>query len=89
MNLSLINLLNSIFYDLIVVKSVGFVAEFRNCCALDMLLLSFTFAVSFMANSSYPLLILRSHVNSLSFTNTIICFVIAMECFKFVYLCLF
>ena len=77
-------LLNLISNGLIVIICVRLVAHFAYRSSLDVTLLSFTLSGMFLSNNRYSFLIAFSHMNGLSLTNTIFCFKVAMQCFKFV-----
>lgn len=79
-----VDLLYFIFDNLIVIKSVRFVAHFAYRSSLDVALLSFALSGIFLSDSCDSFLIAFSHMNGLSLTNTVFCFMIAMESFEFV-----
>ena len=79
-----IDLLNFIFDGLIVIKSVRLVAHFAYRSSLDVTLLSFTLTGIFLSDTCDSFLIAFSHMNGLSLTNTVFCFMVSMESFQFV-----
>ena len=84
MNSTSIDLLNFIFDSLIVIKCVRLVAHFAYRSSLDVTLLSFALTGIFLSDTCHSFLIAFSHMNGLSLTNTVFCFMVAMESFQFV-----